>query len=431
VSAIISFLTYFSDIGLAAALIQKKEELTDDDLTTTFTVQQLLILTIVVCTLFFSEQISRWYGFDKSGMWLLRSLVISFFLSSLKTIPSILMERKLEFKLLVIPQLFETIFFYGVSVILAWKGFGITSFSWAVLIRGIVGLGIINYLYPWRWRIGIKRSVIRKLLTYGIPFQLNSFLALLKDDLLTIVIGRILPLTELGYIGWAKKWAEMPLRLIMDSVIRVTFPLYSRMQGSKEYLKIAIEKTLYGIGSLVFPLTVIMIIFIRPIALSVPKYMKWEPALLSFSIFAITSLFASISTPMTNALNAIGKIKITLILMVIWTVLTWACSLLGIFFFGYTGVSIAHLIVSFTAPITIISLKRSVPFSFMRVLRWPALCSIIMFITFFCLNFVVQGNILWSIAKIVIGCILYVWLLLKFDSHSIKSVFGEFMNIHL
>ncbi len=35
VSAIISFLGYFSDIGLAAALIQKKEELTREDLVTT------------------------------------------------------------------------------------------------------------------------------------------------------------------------------------------------------------------------------------------------------------------------------------------------------------------------------------------------------------------------------------------------------------
>src|SRR5438046_6422720 len=48
VSAIISFLSYFSDIGLAAALIQKKERLTDQDLSTTFTIQQLLVLPLSV-----------------------------------------------------------------------------------------------------------------------------------------------------------------------------------------------------------------------------------------------------------------------------------------------------------------------------------------------------------------------------------------------
>ena len=40
VSAVVNFLAYFSDIGLAAALIQKKESVTSVDLKTTFTIQQ-------------------------------------------------------------------------------------------------------------------------------------------------------------------------------------------------------------------------------------------------------------------------------------------------------------------------------------------------------------------------------------------------------
>src|SRR5437867_2736727 len=47
VNAVIAILVYFSDIGLAAALIQKKEEITEADLKTTFTVQQLLIIVLV------------------------------------------------------------------------------------------------------------------------------------------------------------------------------------------------------------------------------------------------------------------------------------------------------------------------------------------------------------------------------------------------
>lgn len=46
VLSIISLLNYFSDIGLAASLIQKKE-LHPDDIKTTFTVQQILIVSII------------------------------------------------------------------------------------------------------------------------------------------------------------------------------------------------------------------------------------------------------------------------------------------------------------------------------------------------------------------------------------------------
>ena len=80
VSAIINFLGYFSDIGLAAALIQKKETLSPDDLSTTFTIQQILVGSAVAIALFLSQTISDFYHLDVTGLWLFRALVVSFFL---------------------------------------------------------------------------------------------------------------------------------------------------------------------------------------------------------------------------------------------------------------------------------------------------------------------------------------------------------------
>ena len=57
VSSLVVFLTYFQDIGLAAALIQKKEEVTKEELRSTFTLQQILVLLIVIPALIFSKDI--------------------------------------------------------------------------------------------------------------------------------------------------------------------------------------------------------------------------------------------------------------------------------------------------------------------------------------------------------------------------------------
>jgi hypothetical protein len=38
---------------------------------------------------------------------------------------------------------------------------------------------------------------------------MHSFLALVKDDLLTVFLGKVLPFAQVGYIDWAKKWAEI------------------------------------------------------------------------------------------------------------------------------------------------------------------------------------------------------------------------------
>ena len=58
VLALINLLIYFSDIGLAAALIQKKEEPTRKDLVTTFTIQQSIILILVVVGFIFSSKLT-------------------------------------------------------------------------------------------------------------------------------------------------------------------------------------------------------------------------------------------------------------------------------------------------------------------------------------------------------------------------------------
>lgn len=426
VSACISFLTYFSDIGLAAALIQKKEVLTDSDLTTTFTIQQGLVLSLCIIMLFASPFIGSFYHLDDSGVWLLRSLIFSFFLSSLKTIPSVLLERKLEFNKLVIPQIVETIGFYAVSVILAWRGFGIASFSYAVLVRATLGLVVLYTIAPWRISIGFSRSVAKKLLRFGIPFQLNSILALAKDDLMTIFLGRVLSFTEIGYIGWAKKWAEVPLRLIMDSVIRVTFPTFSRLQHDKTVLGKAIEKTLFGLAVTIIPISMGLLFFIEPAVSLIPKYGKWYPALFSFYLFVITSLVASFSTPLTNALNAVGKIRITLFLMVFWTVATWVLTLAFIPLVGFTGVVLAQTVLSLSIFIVVALVKKVSPFSFMKSVRIPIAASIMQG----CVYYFFRGTQPYELTRVIsvalLGVILYIGLVWFFEKKRILSVFTLF-----
>ncbi len=423
VSAGISFLAYFSDIGLAAALIQKKEKLTDEDLTTTFTIQQLMVGTAVIIALIFSPQIATFYGLNTSGLWLLRALIISFLLSSLKTVPSILLERRLEFSKLVVPQIIETLMFYIIAVILAWRGFGIVSFTWAVMARSIIGLIAMYYISPWKIMLGFSMPVAKKLLRFGVPFQLNSFLALVKDDLLILYLGKALPFGEVGYIGWAKKWAEVPLRLIMDNVIRVTFPAYSRIQHSKVLLGTAIEKTLFGLAATIFPISCGLLFFIQPLITIIPRYSQWQPAVLSFYLFTITSVIASLSTPLTNALNAVGKIKTTLWLMIIWLIATWFLTVPAVYLFGFNGVSIALLIISSTLLLVVYLVKKIIIFSFLGSIVGPVASVIVQGGWYIFALGRVPYQLPWFIGVGLSGVILYICVLWLVEQKRIRNLF--------
>lgn len=407
VSAVVNFLVYFSDIGLAAALIQKKEDVTQDDLKTTFTIQQVLVLSLTILALFFSSSITSFYNLSLTGLWLFRALVFSFFLSSLKTIPSIILERKLHFTKLIIPQIIENLFFYTTAVILAWQGWGITSFTWAVLLRGISGLVIIYFLAPWKPAIGIVRNSAKKLLSFGIPFQFNSLLALVKDDLLTVFLGKILTFTQIGFIGWAQKWAYFPLRFFMDSINKVTFPAYSRIQHERKILGKAIEKSIYFISLTIFPTLTGLFLSAPYFVAFFPKYEKWQPALLSLAFFCVNAIFASISTTLTNAFNATGKIKITLNLMVFWTFSTWILTVLFIKLFGYNGVALASACVAATSWVTVYLAKKIVDFSFWANIKDALAATVVVAFSFLIIAPYTVKNLLALVIMILLHVAIY------------------------
>lgn len=381
VSAVITFLSYFSDVGLAAALIQKKETVTDEELKTTFTIQQLLVLFVSITALLLSDTIGKFYNLESDGILLFQALIVAFFLSSLKTIPSILLERNLHFQKLVIPQIVETLVFNVTVLILAIKGFGITSFTFAVLARGITGLLAMYLIQPWKIGFGFSKDSARRLLSFGVPFQANSFLALVKDDLLIVFLGKVLPLTFVGYIGFAQKWAFMPLRLIMDNVIRITFPSFSRLQHDAGALNAAIEKSIFAVSFFIFPSLAALIILSGYFIQLIPRYGKWEPALISLSFFALNAALSSVSTPLTNALNAIGKIKTTLTLMIFWTAATWLLTPLFILFFGFNGVSIASFIIAISVVLVVSIARKYVEFDIFKAIGSPFIATL--FMTFF------------------------------------------------
>ncbi len=377
-NAVINFLNYFSDVGLAAALIQKKEHPSDADLKTTFLVQETLVLIIigiiVVLTPFFANK----YSLDKNGVLLLYALAFSFLLSSFKSIPSVLLERKLEFVKLTFPQILEQVIYYVVLVFLAVRGFGIMSFTAAVVIRDIVGVVTIYWLQPWKPGIAFSRKTLSGLFKFGIPYQINTFLAAVKDDGMTLVLGGILGPVGIGYLAFAQKFARYPLTFFMDTVTRVTFPAFSRMQHSKDHLERSVTRSIFFICFLVFP-SLVGILILAPVVMQlIPKYAQWRPALFALTFVSINFAFAAATTQLTNLLNAIGKIKITFFLMIMWTVLTWAFVPFLAIKFGVNGAAVGYSLVGASSVFAIAIAKQYVNFSLTDSVIKPAVAALLM-----------------------------------------------------
>lgn len=378
VSSIINFLVYFSDIGLAAALIQKKEAPSDIDLKATFTIQQILVFILVVIVFLMTPYFVQKYSLSNEGKMLLYSLGVSLILSSFKSIPSVLLERKLEFIKLVFPQIIEQIVYNIVLIFLAMKGFGLTSFTVAVLVRGVVGLVLIYYLQPWKPGFAFSRETLKGLFKFGVPYQVNTFLATLKDDGMTIVLGGIIGPVGIGVLSFAQKITRLPLTFFMDTVTRVTFPAFSRLQDHKSELERSVTRSIFFICFLVFPCLAGIIILSPLLIKIVPRYDKWTLALIPIIFISINFAFAAATTQLTNLLNAIGKIKVTFYLMIMWTVLSWIFIPFLSVKFGVVGASIGYSLVGASSIVAIVVAKKFVNFSIYDSMVKPLIGTVIM-----------------------------------------------------
>jgi O-antigen/teichoic acid export membrane protein len=374
VTAVIGMFTFISDVGLAATLIQQKEEPSTKALRTTFTVQQILAFVIFGLTIALTPVWKQYTNLSSEGLELLYVLAFSFILASLKTIPSILLERKLEFGKLTLPQLIEQLIFYVTAVALAYQGLGIRSFVVAVLVRSIMGVLIIYRLQSWPLGFHLSLATLKNMLPFGVKFQLNDLLARLKDDLYIVVLARFIAPAEIGYLGWAKRWSMFPYQMSVQNLIAILFPTFSRLQTDKEKMGKALEISLMVTSLIIFPILVGMAVMAYPITIVFPDYLKWQPALIPLAFFCLNVVFASVSNPVINSLNAMGYVHLTLKLMTVMTALTWVLTPVVLRFFGFNGIALLSAIV---ASASLFSYRWIRPMVQVRVLAsiYPALVS--------------------------------------------------------
>ncbi|MBU0569269.1 polysaccharide biosynthesis C-terminal domain-containing protein, partial [Patescibacteria group bacterium] len=144
----------------------------------------------------------------------------------------------------------------------------------------------------------------------------------------------------------------------------------------KEQLAQVLSRSIFFVCFLVFP-AVIGLVIIAPLLVKIiPRYEKWEPALIPLTLISINTFFAAVTTQLTNTLNAIGKIKTTFKLMIMWTVLTWIFLPYFSIRYGVSGAAAGYALVGTSSVVAIYTVYKIIKFSLYRSFITPAIASI-------------------------------------------------------
>jgi O-antigen/teichoic acid export membrane protein len=315
----LQFLAYFGDAGFAAALVQKPEQPSQLELSSIFCLQLATSTVIVVAVWVFAPQlVGFWPDLPASAVWLFRALSLNLLLTAARVVPTVLMERDLQYTRLSILEVLLIVPYYGVALALAYAGWGVYAIVAAILAQASFGVVGAFAMRPWRPSLAINRDALRPILRFGVVFQLKNVVGFLSGAVTPVYAGRVLGQTQLGLLGWAQETAYFPLRLV-EIISRISFPLYSRLQHDPARMARLVERSVQ-LCAMVTLCFVGLVLGLGPNIASVIYTVKWLPAVPMLYVYAIAIGFGFLTPLVAPMFDAIGKPKVNLKFSIGWTV---------------------------------------------------------------------------------------------------------------
>ena len=175
------------------------------------------------------------YKLSPAALLLLVVMSLGLFLSSLRVIPMMALERDLQFPVIARCELIENLAQTTGTILLAYLGWGAWALAGGGIVRGVVGLACVWAASPWRPQGRFHFAIVKQLARFGVAYQLNAIVPSLLGGWMPLVVGRLLGVAAVGMVGWAANIASVPM-MLSGVLNRVAFPAYSRLQSDPEAL---------------------------------------------------------------------------------------------------------------------------------------------------------------------------------------------------
>jgi teichuronic acid exporter len=342
VAAVITVFTALGDFGLGAALVQQAGEPTPQQLRTVWTVQQLIALTAVAIVWLTAPVVNGVIaGLPDGTPWMLRILSLGLLMSSLRTLPAVMMERELRFGPLAAAEVVQQATFYSVAIVLAIAHAG----PWAFVLAGIgqlaIGALVVNLAWRHRPHAGIDRGCLRAMFGFGFAYQGSIIVLTLRDAPLPPLVGLAAGTAAAGLVQFAVRLA-MTISTIDELVARIAFPAFSRLQGRPEQQARALDMAILMTGLILIPAQC-WIAALAPILVPLVFGSQWTEAVLPLQLICLATLLRFPARYLRQAEFADGATRRGFGMSVVTTVLALSGFELGLLGWGLAGAAAGFL----------------------------------------------------------------------------------------
>lgn len=422
VTIFITICDVFVSSGFGQALIQAKDA-DDTDFSSVFYASLVISAVLYAIVFFIASPIAAFYGNELLAP-VLRVMGLRIPIAAINSIQQAYVARRLQFRKFFFATLAGSIVSGAVGIFMAYKGYGVWALVGQYLTNAVMNTVVLWIIVKWRPKLLFSFGRLKHLLSYGWKLLVSGLLDTGCSELYSLVIGKQYTSEDLAYYDKGQQFPKLIATSVTGSFDSVLLSSMSKVQDDKEKVKQATRKSIRLSSYILIPCMMGLACVAEPFT-KVVLTDKWLPMVPFLQIMCFVYAFYPIHTANLNALKAVGRSDLFLILEIVKKVVGIGI-LLATMWFGVLWIAIGSVFSTVaSALINAFPNRKLLHYGYLEQIKdlLPAIgLSALMGVPVYFMSYLPLNTLLVLVLQIIVGIALYVSFSALFKVESFRFI---------
>lgn len=430
INVFIIILEVFVNSGLGNALIQKKNA-NNVDFSTVFYFNVFVSFFLYLALFFTAPFIAVFYKMPDLVP-VIRVLGLSLIIAGVRNIQQAFVSRNLVFKKMFFATMCANICSAIIGIWMAFSGMGVWALVAQHLTSLTVGTIFLWLVVGWRPSPLFSFGSLKSLFSFSWKLLISSLLDQIYNQLRQLIIGRIYTAKDLAFYNQGNHLPNLIVTNINASIDSVLFPSMSMAQDDIDRLKNMTRRSITVSTYVMMPCMMGLAVCAEPFVRLVLTE-KWLPCVPFVYVFCFSYAFYPIHTANLNAIKALGRSDLFLILEIIKKVMGIVAILLTM---NISVMAMAYSLIVTSVVSQVVNSwpnKKLLGYSYLEQLKdiFPHIAiTLLMGALVYCVKFVLDSDALILITQVLLGVVLYIGLSIVFKNESFYYIQNKIRKKH-
>ena len=246
----------------------------------------------------------------------IRVLGLTLVVSGVKNVQQAYVSKTMQFRRFFFATLGGTVFSAVVGIGMAYGGCGVWALVMQQLLNSAVNTAILWVTVGWKPKRMFSFQRLAGLISFGWKLLVSALLDTVYNKLYQLVVGVVYSSADLAYYNKADQLPVLVVENINSSIDSVLLPVLSAQQDKREQVREMTRRAIKMSTYVMMPMMAGLAACAEPLVRLLLTE-KWLPCVPYMQIFCVCYAFYPLHTANLNAIKAMGRSDMFLILEII------------------------------------------------------------------------------------------------------------------